>query len=79
MVVNETRRRLLRQLNSRYIFGKYVRGGTLPRAEEALAGGRRSRDVVHNPLRSEEREAYEIHILLKGLMVEDCLLIRALM
>ena len=25
MVVNETRKRLLRQLNSRYIFGKYVR------------------------------------------------------
>ena len=25
MVVNETRRRLMRQLNSRYIYGKYVR------------------------------------------------------
>jgi len=49
MAINETRKRLLRQLNSRYILGKYVRRPTprTPRwfpAKKGDAG--RARDVV---------------------------------
>ena len=56
MVVNETRRRLLRQLNSRYIFGKYVCFALLPISAGGRGRGRWARDVVEGHWRSKQRE-----------------------
>lgn len=56
MVVNETRRRLLRQLNSRYIFGKYVCLRSSPIVVATLLETKmRARDVVEGHWRSKEK------------------------